>query len=64
MPERKTTTKKTAAKATSRKTTTRARKRTPLTQDQIAERAYHLWLDGGADPVANWLTAERELATA
>ena len=35
------------------------------TRDQIAERAYYLWLadpPARADPVANWLQAERELA--
>lgn len=30
--------------------------------ETIAERAYYLWLDGNADPVANWLRAEAELA--
>ena len=34
------------------------------TRDQIAERAYHLYLERGrqpGDPFADWLTAEREL---
>jgi hypothetical protein len=30
----------------------------------IAERAYFIGLAGGADPVTNWLQAERELAAA
>jgi hypothetical protein len=33
--------------------------------NDIAERAYYLWLDdqvGNADPMANWLKAEAELA--
>jgi hypothetical protein len=33
--------------------------------NDIAERAYYLWLDdrvGNADPMANWLRAEAELA--
>jgi hypothetical protein len=33
-----------------------------ITVEQIAERAYFLSLEGDADPVANWLQAERELA--
>jgi hypothetical protein len=35
-----------------------------LSHDQIAERAYHLYLERGrqpGDPFADWLTAEREL---
>jgi hypothetical protein len=36
-------------------------RRKKVTHDQIAERAYHLALAGGADPVENWLQAEREL---
>ena len=37
-----------------------------LSHDQIAERAYHLYLERGrqpGDPFADWLTAERELRT-
>ena len=33
------------------------------THDQIAERAYHLSLDGGGDEVGNWLRAEQELSS-
>jgi hypothetical protein len=37
----------------------------PVTHEQIALRAYELHLLGaGADPVDNWLRAERELVTA
>jgi hypothetical protein len=30
-------------------------------EDAIRRRAYDLWRDGGADPLENWLRAEREL---
>jgi hypothetical protein len=39
----------------------------PPTQDQIADRAYHIYLErGGADgnPEDDWLQAERELSQA
>ena len=35
-----------------------------LSHDEIAERAYHIYLERGAqpgDPFADWLTAERQL---
>jgi hypothetical protein len=34
------------------------------TYEQIAERAYYLSLETGADPLVNWLAAERELLAA
>lgn len=39
------------------------RKKTAATisQDDIATRAYYLHLEGGIDPLENWLQAEREL---
>jgi hypothetical protein len=43
----------------------RAAAREPVTHDQIALRAYELHLLGaGADPMDNWLRAERELVSA
>jgi len=46
----------------SRKPTTRRRKRG---HDEIAERAYFIYLEEGErDQLANWLRAERELAAA
>jgi hypothetical protein len=56
--------KKTEAKAA--KTPARApavrRKRTPaVTHEHIATRAYYLHLEGGHDPLENWVRAEREL---
>jgi DUF2934 family protein len=36
-------------------------RRKKVTHEQIAERAYHLALAGGPDPIENWLRAEREL---
>jgi Protein of unknown function (DUF2934) len=39
--------------------------RRPPSYDEICERAYFISLEqGGGDEVANWLRAERELATA
>jgi uncharacterized protein YciU (UPF0263 family) len=35
-----------------------------LSHDEIAERAYHIYLERGAqqgDPFADWLTAERQI---
>ena len=37
------------------------RKKPLVSAEQIAERAYFLHLAGGADPLQNWLAAEREL---
>ncbi len=53
------TERKSARKATATRT-----KRVEITHDHIAERAYFLSLERGGDPFANWLQAERELATA
>jgi hypothetical protein len=63
-----------AVKRTTTKSTTKApaarrpgsrRKRTPaVTREEIATRAYFLHLEGGHDPVDNWLRAERELIPA
>ena len=40
------------------------RKKALVTHDAIERRAYELHLEGFGDPLANWLRAERELATA
>ena len=41
------------------------RKRSPQgTPEEIATRAYYLHLEGGHDPLENWLRAERELVGA
>jgi hypothetical protein len=37
------------------------RRKPAIGHEQIAERAYYLSLAGGADPLVNWLQAEREL---
>ena len=51
---------RTASSRTSRTST-----RKPPTHDDVSERAYFLHLEqGDSDPVANWLRAERELASA
>ena len=53
----------TEKKAPARKPVVRRRKQA-ITHDQIAEHAYFLSLRGHADPLANWLQAERELVGA
>ena len=41
------------------------RKRTPAVAEQdIAVRAYYIHLEGGHDPLENWVRAERELVGA
>lgn len=59
-----TTTKAKATATTAKRASPRRRKTVAVSQEQIAERAYFLSLEGGADPVANWLQAERELVAA
>jgi hypothetical protein len=61
---KRTTTKSTTKAPAARKPSIR-RKRTPAaTPEEIATRAYYLHLDGGPDPLENWLRAERELIPA
>jgi hypothetical protein len=69
MPKATTTSRTTTAKRVRRAVKPGARKRTaapaPITHEQIALRAYELHLLGaGADPMDNWLRAERELVSA
>jgi hypothetical protein len=69
MPKDATTAKTTTAKRVRRAVKPAARKRAAapasITHDQIALRAYELHLLGaGADPMDNWLRAERELVSA
>jgi hypothetical protein len=59
--KRTTTTEKNAPAA--RKPALRRRKKA-ITHEQIAQHAYFLSLQGFADPLANWLQAERELVGA
>ena len=40
------------------------KKKVVATQEAIERRAYELHLEGFGDSLANWLRAERELATA
>jgi hypothetical protein len=55
---------KTSKAPTARKPAIR-RKRTPtITHEDIATRAYYLHLEGGHDPLENWVRAERELVGA
>ena len=45
-----------------KKSEARSPKKAPaVTQEDVATRAYYLHLEGGHDPVENWLRAEREL---
>ena len=69
MPKDTTATKAGATKRVRRAVKPSARKRgaapAPVTHEQIALRAYELHLHGvGADPMENWLRAERELVSA
>jgi hypothetical protein len=69
MPKDTTATKTSTAKRVRRVVKPSARKRAaapePVTHEQIALRAYELHLLGaGADPMENWLRAERELVSA
>ncbi len=60
--------KRTTPKATKapsvRKPAVRRRRASAATQEEIATRAYFLHLEGGSDPLENWLCAERELVGA
>jgi hypothetical protein len=50
------------SKAPAAKKPTIRRKRVPkVTYEDIATRAYYLHLEGGHDPLDNWVRAEREL---
>lgn len=53
------TVKSAVRKRTTKKTTTAA-----IGHDQIAERAYFLYLERGGSELENWLHAERELVAA
>ena len=45
----------------SRKPPTRRKRAPVVTQEEIATRAYYIHLEGGSDPLENWVRAEREL---
>jgi hypothetical protein len=49
---------------TIRKPAARRSRKTAISEEHIATRAYFLHLEGGMDPLDNWLRAERELVTA
>lgn len=44
-----------------RKPAVRRSRKPAVAEEHIATRAYFLHLEGGDDPVQNWLRAEREL---
>jgi len=65
MPAKRTESKTSKAPA-ARKPVVRRKKAAPTeamvaTVDDIATRAYYIHLEGGHDPLANWLRAEQEL---
>jgi hypothetical protein len=67
MPAKRTETKTSKAPA-ARKPAIRRKKAAPeaitVSYEDIATRAYYLHLEGGHDPLENWVRAERELVTA
>jgi hypothetical protein len=62
MPAKKEATTKKAPSI--RKPAVRRTRKTAVTEEHIAMRAYFLHLEGGHDPLDNWLRAERELVGA
>jgi hypothetical protein len=52
---------KTTKAPTIRKPAVRRSRKTAISTEDIATRAYFLHLEGGGDATANWLQAEREL---
>ena len=67
MPAKRTESKTSKAPA-ARKPAIRRKKAAPeavtVSYEDIATRAYYLHLEGGHDPLENWVRAERELVTA
>jgi hypothetical protein len=52
---------KTSKAPAARKPAVRRKRPPKITHDDIATRAYYLHLEGGHDPLENWVRAEREL---
>lgn len=66
MPAKRTETKTSKAPST-RKPSIRRKRAAAIIEvspEDIATRAYYIHLEGGHDPLENWLRAEAELATA
>jgi hypothetical protein len=66
MPAKRTESKTSKAPST-RKPAIRRKKAASIVEvprEDIATRAYYIHLEGGHDPLENWLRAEAELATA
>lgn len=66
MPAKRTESKTSKAPA-AKKPAVRRRKAAPavtVSYEDIATRAYYIHLEGGHDPLENWLRAEQELAAA
>jgi hypothetical protein len=59
----KDTVKAAVKKAAPRRRTTKKIELAGPSFDEIATRAYYIHLEGGADPLENWLRAERELVS-
>ena len=69
MPRKATEAAATKKPAAAKRTVTRRTKKTETeaivtTWEHVATRAYYIHLDGGEDPVENWLRAEQELVAA
>ena len=63
MAVKRTTEKSTGVPAV-RKPSVRRKRLPAVSREDIATRAYYLHLEGGHDPLENWLRAERELVAA
>jgi hypothetical protein len=63
MPAKRTESKTSKAPA-ARKPAIRRKRAPKVTVEDIATRAYYIHLEGGHDPLENWVRAERERAGA
>jgi Protein of unknown function (DUF2934) len=55
---------KTSKAPAARKPAIRRKRARTITPEDIAVRAYYLHLEGGHDPLENWVRAEQELVSA
>jgi hypothetical protein len=61
MPAKRTESKTSKAPAARKPAIRRKKKAAEVSSEDIATRAYFIHLDGGHDPLENWLRAEQEL---
>jgi hypothetical protein len=67
MPRKATEAAALTKKAATKRTTTRRTKKAEAIEtawDDVATRAYYIFIEEGGDPLENWLRAERELIAA